>query len=78
MIQILFLNDAPIYTAGTAQSQLQEHEDELQHLPWPAQSPDLNITEPVLDMKMFLQEKWYKILLQTVQNLYELIPWIVA
>jgi hypothetical protein len=46
---MLFLNDAPIYTAGTVQSQLQEHEDELQHLPWPAQSPDLNITEPVLE-----------------------------
>jgi hypothetical protein len=24
-----------------------EHESELQHLPWPAQSPDLNITEPL-------------------------------
>jgi hypothetical protein len=30
MIQTLYLNDAPIYTAGTVQSQLQEHE-ELQH-----------------------------------------------
>jgi hypothetical protein len=23
------------------------HEDELQHLPWPAKSPDLNINEPL-------------------------------
>jgi hypothetical protein len=51
MIQILFLNNdadfhdgnAPIHTAGTVQSWFEEHECELQHLPWPAQSPDLNI-----------------------------------
>jgi hypothetical protein len=24
----------------------EEHEGELQHLPWPAQSPDVNIIEP--------------------------------
>ncbi|MBJ5103534.1 hypothetical protein JGF61_23260 [Salmonella enterica subsp. enterica serovar Agona] len=24
-----------------------EHEDEVAHLPWPAQSPDLNIIEPL-------------------------------
>jgi hypothetical protein len=36
-----------IHTAGTVQSWFEEHEDEVQHLPWPAQSPDLNITEPV-------------------------------
>jgi hypothetical protein len=54
MIQTLFPNkdavfqydNAPIHTAGTVQSGSQEHEDELQHLPWPAQSP-LNITEPL-------------------------------
>jgi hypothetical protein len=34
-------------TAGTVQSWFEEHEGELQHLPWPAQSPDLNITEPL-------------------------------
>jgi hypothetical protein len=52
MIQTLFPNhgavfqhdNAPIHTAGTGQ--FEEHEGELQHLPWPAQSPDLNITEP--------------------------------
>jgi hypothetical protein len=29
------------------QSWFEEHEDELQHLPWPAQSPDLTIIEPI-------------------------------
>jgi hypothetical protein len=53
-IQTLFLsNDAvfqddnvPIRTVETVQSWFQEQEGELQHLPWPAQSPDLNIIEP--------------------------------
>jgi hypothetical protein len=26
---------------------LEVHEDALQHLPWPAQSPDLNIIKPL-------------------------------
>jgi hypothetical protein len=48
MIQTLFPNnDAPIYTAGTVQSVFEEHEGELQNLPWPAQSPDFNIIEPL-------------------------------
>jgi transposase len=55
MIQTLFPNNdtifqdanAPIHTAGTVQSWFEEHEGELQHLPWPAQSPDLNMTEPL-------------------------------
>jgi hypothetical protein len=55
MIQTLFSNNdavlqdynAPIHTAGTVQSWCKEPEDELQHLPWPAQSPDLNITKPL-------------------------------
>jgi hypothetical protein len=54
MIQILFPNnDAvfqddsfPIHTARTVQSWFEEHEGELQHLPWPAQLPNLNIIEP--------------------------------
>jgi hypothetical protein len=40
-------DNAPIHTARTVQSRFEEHEGEFQHLPWPAQSPDLNITEPV-------------------------------
>jgi hypothetical protein len=38
-------NNAPIHEAGTVQSWVVEHEGELQHLPWIAQSPDLNIIE---------------------------------
>jgi hypothetical protein len=34
-------------TSGTVQSWFEEHEGELQHLPWPAQSPRLNIIEPL-------------------------------
>jgi hypothetical protein len=41
---VVFQDDnAPIHTAGTGQSWFKEHEGGLQHLPWPAQSPDLNI-----------------------------------
>jgi hypothetical protein len=55
MIQTLFPNNdavfqdenAPIHTAGIVQSWLEEHEGELQYVPWKAQSPDLNITEPL-------------------------------
>jgi hypothetical protein len=56
MIQTLFPNNdaglqddsAPIHTCGTVQSWFEEHDDELQHLPWPAQSPNVNIIEPLL------------------------------
>jgi hypothetical protein len=55
MIQMLFLSNdavfqgdsAPIHTVGTVQSWFEEHAGELQHLPWPEQSPDLNFTEPL-------------------------------
>jgi hypothetical protein len=36
-----------IHTAETVQSWFEEHEGELQHLLSPAQSLDLNITEPL-------------------------------
>jgi hypothetical protein len=36
---------ASIHTAGTVRSWFEEHEGELQHLPWPVQSPDLSIAE---------------------------------
>jgi hypothetical protein len=52
--QTLFLNNdtvsqdnsATIHTAGTVHSWFEEHEGELQHLPWSAESPDMNIIEP--------------------------------
>ena len=79
-------------TAGAVRSWFEEHEGELEHLPWPAKSPDLNIIEPcwlVLEIRVrnrfllstslkqleeVLQEEWYKIPLDTVQDLYEYIP----
>jgi hypothetical protein len=55
LIQTLFLNNdvvfhddnAPIHTAETVQSWFEEKEGELKDLPWPTQSPDLNINEPL-------------------------------
>ena len=64
VVQMLFPNNdaifqdcsSPEHTAGNVQSWLQEHEDALQHLPWPAQSPDLNIIEPLCSV----QESWVR------------------
>jgi hypothetical protein len=85
-------NNAHIHIAGTTLSRFEEHEGELQHFPWPAQSPDFNINEPLWSvsetrvrnkfppptflkhLEDVLHDEWYKILLQTVQNLYESIP----
>jgi hypothetical protein len=55
IIQTLFPNNdavlqhdsTPSHTTGTVQSWFEENEGELQHLPRPAQPPDLNITEPL-------------------------------
>lgn len=55
VVQVLFPNNdvvfqddnSPIYTARSVQSWLEEHEDALQHLPWPAQSPHLNVIKPL-------------------------------
>jgi hypothetical protein len=74
------------YTAGNVQSWFQEHEDALQHLLWPVQSPTLNIIEPLwsilessvrsrflpLSLKQ-LEEEWCSIPLETIRNLQESI-----
>jgi hypothetical protein len=55
-IQMLFpTNDAIFqgdirphtHTAVSVKPWFEEHEDALHHLPWPAQSPELNIIEPL-------------------------------
>ncbi|GFX47739.1 DDE_3 domain-containing protein [Trichonephila clavipes] len=40
-------DNAPIHVAGLVQSWFDEHEDEVIHLPWPAQLTDLNRIEPL-------------------------------
>jgi hypothetical protein len=40
-------NSAPFTQLELFQSWFEEHEGELQHLPWPAQSSHLNIIEPL-------------------------------
>jgi len=55
VVQVFFPNNdvifqdgnSPIHTARSVHSRFEEHEDALQHLPLPAQSPDLNIIEPL-------------------------------
>jgi hypothetical protein len=58
MIQTLFPNNdavfqddnAPIHKTVTVQLWFEEYEGEFQYLPWPAQSPDLNIIESLLSV----------------------------
>ena len=40
-------DNAPIHEVRVVQSWFDEHEDEVKDLLWPAQSPDLNIIEPL-------------------------------
>jgi hypothetical protein len=55
MIHTLFPNNDPVFqddnvpirTAGTVQSWFEQYEGELQHLPWPALSPELDNIEPL-------------------------------
>jgi hypothetical protein len=55
MVQMVFSNNDAIFqddnslihTAVSVQSWCEEHENVLQHHPWPAQLPDINIIEPL-------------------------------
>jgi hypothetical protein len=101
MIQTLFPNNDKLFQDNSppfTQLELFSHglksmKVNFQHLPWPAQPPDLNIIEPlwsVLEIRVrngfpppkplgsVLKEEWYKILLETVQNLHEFIPRRIA
>jgi len=82
----IFQDDLPIHTARSVQSWFEEHEDALQHLLWLAQLPTLNIIEPlwsVLESRVRnrfyhhlkqLEEEWYSIPVETLQNLHESVP----
>ena len=59
VVQVLFRkndavfqeDDLPVHTARSVLSWFEEHEDALQHLLWLAQSPDLNIIEPLVSFR---------------------------
>ena len=40
-------DNAPVHTARWVQTCLDEHNDEVEHLKWYPQSPNLNIIEPL-------------------------------
>ena len=85
MMQFFQMTVRPNTQPESVQSRYEQHEDALQHLPWPAQLPDLNMWWSVLDSRVIsrsppasslqqpdvLEEQLHSILLQTVQNLYQ-------
>ena len=94
VVQVLFPNndaifqdDLPIHTTRSVQSWFEEHEDSLQHHLWLAQSPTLNIIEPLwpvtesrvrswfppLSLRK-LEEEWFSIPLESIQNSHKSIP----
>ena len=40
-------DNAPVHTSRCVQTWFHEHDDEVEHLTWCPQSPDLNIIEPL-------------------------------
>ena len=86
-----FQDDLPIQTARSIHSWFEEHEDALQHFLWLAHLPHLNIIKPlwsVLESRVRcrfhpsslkqLEEEWYSIPLETIQNLHEFVTRIQA
>ena len=61
MVQMLFPisdavfqdDDLPIHTARSVQSWFEEQVDALQHLPWPAQLPDLHLRTTVVSFREY-------------------------
>jgi hypothetical protein len=48
IIDTVFQDDcSPVHSARNVHSWFEQPEDALQHLPWPAQSPDLNVIKPL-------------------------------
>ena len=79
-----------IHTARIVEEWHEEHYNEVEHLLWPAQSPDLNIIEHLWPIQVrhrfplpsflkeledILTEEWLKISLETTHKLNELIFW---
>jgi hypothetical protein len=100
MVQMLLPNNdaifkddnSPIHTARSVPSWFEEHGDALQQLPWPEQSPELNIVEPlwsIFDSRVksripapfishqLKEEERHNIPIETIQNLYETIPGMI-
>jgi len=80
-------DNSPIHTARSVQSRFEKHEYALQHLLWLAQLPTLCFMEPlwsVLESRVRnrfpssslkqLEEEWYSIPLETIQNLCMSVP----
>ena len=44
---IIHNDNSPMHIARSVQSRFEEHKQALQHLPWPTESPALNIIEPL-------------------------------
>lgn len=70
MIQNVFPNKRPVYqddnvpihTAGIMRDWYNEHDDQLQHLVWSPQFPDLNIIETlwgILETRLRLQRHFW-------------------
>jgi hypothetical protein len=50
-------DSSPILSARNVHSWCEQHEDALHHLPWPAQLPDLNVTEPLVSFREWCEKQ---------------------
>ena len=78
--EYLFTDDnAPVHRAHTVENY--KDQNEVTSMEWPAQSPDLNITENIWlfiatknDLLREIQSVWRDIELDYIRNLYQSIP----